>query len=156
MNTAAFLAYADGRRLRWQLVLDHCAEVAEKDPRAQLLAVFDALAEWAHAPCDGFRSNAFVNAQVALAEPGSVIRAVVGQDKRALRTRMLTLAEAAGAPDPGLLVDQLVLIFEGAVATRSLGTVAEPAEMARHTADQLIAAAVTPASVPRGVAGPAR
>ncbi|MFJ8001461.1 hypothetical protein ACIQ7D_30895 [Streptomyces sp. NPDC096310] len=154
MNTAAFLAYFDGRRRRWDLVLEDCAEVAREDPRAQLLAVFDALTEWAHAPCDGFRSNAFVNAQVTLAEPGSVIRAVVTQHKRALRTRMLTLAEAAGAPDPGLLVDQLLLILEGAICTRSLGTVAEPAEKARHTADQLIAAAIAPASVARGVARP--
>ncbi|RDG37806.1 TetR/AcrR family transcriptional regulator [Streptomyces corynorhini] len=154
MNTAAFLAYVDGRRLRWELVLDHCAQTAGKDPRTQLLAVFDALAEWAHAPCDGFRSNAFVNARVALAEPGSVIRAVVTEHKQALRARMLTLAEAAGARDPGLLVDQLLLIFEGAVSTRSLGTVEAPAEMARHTADQLIAAAVAQAPVPRGIARP--
>lgn len=141
MNSAAFLAYLDGRQLRWKFVLDQCAEAADQDPCAQLIAVFDALCEWAHAPCDGFRSNAFVNAQVALAAPGSVIREVVAQHKRALRSRLLTLAEATGTRDPGLLADQLLLLFEGAISTHSLGSVGESAEKARHTAGQLIAVA---------------
>lgn len=154
MNTAAFLAYLDGRQLRWKLVLDQCAEAADQEPRAQLLAVFDALCEWAHAPCDGFRSNAFVHAQAVLAEPDSVVRAVVAQHKKVLRDRLFSLAEAAQAPDAGLLADQLMLIFEGAVSTHSLGSVGEAAEKARHTADRLIAAAFAPGPGMRGTAGP--
>ncbi|MEU8887473.1 hypothetical protein [Streptomyces sp. NPDC048442] len=154
MNTAAFLAYLDGRQLRWGLVLDECAGAADQDPRAQLLAVFDALTEWAHAPCDGFRSNAFINAQAALAGPVSVIHEVVAQHKRALRGRLLGLAEATGTPDPGLLADQLLLLFEGAISTHALGSVGESAEKARHTASQLITAAAPRTPGPRRGAGP--
>ncbi|MFI6697588.1 hypothetical protein ACIBJC_01210 [Streptomyces sp. NPDC050509] len=141
MDTAALLAYLDGRQIRWRLTLDACLEAADQGPRAQLLAVFDALHEWAHASSDGFRSNAFVHAQFALAGPDSTIRAVVARHKCVLRGRMLALAEATGAPDPGLLVDQLLLIFEGAAATHSLGNVSEAADKAHRTARQLIAAA---------------
>lgn len=141
MSTAAFLSYLDGRQVRWRLILDECVEAAGGDPRAQLLAVFDALREWAASPSGGFRSNAFVHAQYELARPASPGRAAVARHKRALRSRMLALAEATGTPDPGLLVDQLLLIYEGAVVNHSLDNVVEPANKAHLTARRLIAAA---------------
>ncbi|WP_326653511.1 MULTISPECIES: hypothetical protein [unclassified Streptomyces] len=141
MDTAAFLAYLDGRQVRWRLTLDECIEAAGRDPRARLLAVFDALRAWAHSPSGGFRSSAFINAHFELAKPENLGRTVITQHKRALRDRMLELAEVTGAPEPGLLVDQLLLIYEGAVANYSLGNVDEPADKAHRTARQLIAAA---------------
>ncbi|GGZ29659.1 TetR/AcrR family transcriptional regulator [Streptomyces nitrosporeus] len=153
MNTTAFLAYLDGRQVRWKLVLDRCAKAADQDPRAQLVAVFDALGEWAHAPCDGLRSNAFVNAQAVLAEDGGVVRTAAARHKRALRGRLAALAGEAGAADPGLLADQLLLIFEGAVLAHALDSVAEPVEKARHTACRLIAAATTRTPGVRGATG---
>lgn len=141
MDTGAFLAYLDGRQLRWRFTLDECVEAAGPDPRARLLAVFDALRAWARSPSSGLRSSAFINAHFELAKSAEPGRAVIAQHKRALRSRMLELAEVTGAPDPGLLVDQLLLIYEGAVANHSLGNVAEPADKAHSTARQLIAAA---------------
>ncbi|MCX5206574.1 hypothetical protein OG897_34860 [Streptomyces sp. NBC_00237] len=141
MSTAAFLAYLDGRQTRWRLILDAAVEAAGGDPRARLLAVFDALREWAGSASDGFRSNAFVQAQYESDHPDGVVRAVIAQHKRTLRGRMLALAEATGTPDPALLVDQLLLVYEGSVVNHSLGTVAESADKAHRTARQLIAAA---------------
>ncbi|WP_093802522.1 hypothetical protein [Streptomyces sp. Wb2n-11] len=141
MDTGAFLAYLDGRQLRWRLTLDECIEAAGHDPRARLLAVFDALRAWARSPSDGLRSSAFTNAHFELAKSPDPGRTVITRHKRALRGRMLELAETTGAPDPGLLVDQLLLVYEGAVANHSLGNVAEPADKAHSTARQLIAAA---------------
>ncbi|MFD3971203.1 TetR/AcrR family transcriptional regulator [Streptomyces cyaneofuscatus] len=138
MNTGAFLAYLDGRQVRWRLTLDECLRAAGPDPRRRLLAVFDALGS--SAP-DGLRSGAFVNAQFELGAPQGVCRTMITQHKRALRARLLELARATGAVDPELLADQLLLVYEGAVANHSLGNVAEPADTARRTARQLIAAA---------------
>ena len=77
MNTEAFLSYLDGRQVRWRLTLDDCIDGAGEDPRTRLLAVFEAQKEWAASP-SGFRSCAFVNAQVELANPEDhPIRAVV-------------------------------------------------------------------------------
>ncbi|MFD5353939.1 hypothetical protein [Streptomyces sp. NPDC058657] len=140
-GAAAFLAYLDGRQLRWRLTLDAAVASAGDDPRARLLAVFDALREWACSSVGGFRSNAFVQAQYEAGRAGGVARTVIAQHKHSLRSRMLALAEATGAPDPGLLVDQLLLIYEGSVVNHSLGTVAESADKAHRTARQLIAAA---------------
>ncbi|GAA3491656.1 hypothetical protein GCM10018987_57390 [Streptomyces cremeus] len=141
-GTAALLAYLDGRQTRWRIILDAAVDAAGDDPRARLLAVFDALREWAcGSSVDGFRSNAFIQAQYESDHPHGVVRAVVAQHKRTLRDRMLALAEATGTPDPGLLVDQLLLVYEGSTVNHSLGTVAEAAAKAHRTARQLIAAA---------------
>ncbi|MFJ2738671.1 hypothetical protein ACIO3O_03285 [Streptomyces sp. NPDC087440] len=141
-STAAFLAYLDGRQTRWRLILDAAVDSAGDDPRARLLAVFDALREWAcGTSADGFRSNAFIQAQYESDHPDGVARAVIAGHKRTLRARMVALAEATGTPDPGLLVDQLLLVYEGSTVNHSLGTVAESAATAHRTARQLIAAA---------------
>jgi hypothetical protein len=143
VNAEAFLAYLDGRQMRWRMTLDDCIDGAGEDPRARLLAVFEAVKEWA-ASSSGFRSCAFVNAQVELAEPEHhPIRAVVAAHKRALCDRVRQLAEATGAPDPGLLVDHLMLLYEGAIAQHTAGTVANAVDKAHATARQLIAAART-------------
>jgi hypothetical protein len=141
VNTAALLAYLDGRQTRWRLTLDAAVDAAGDDPRARLLAVFDALREWAHSVSDGLRSNAFIQAQYESDRPDGIARTVIAQHKRTLRGRMLALAEATGTPDPGLLVDQLLLVYEGSVVNHSLGTVTESADKAHRTARQLIAAA---------------
>ncbi|MFJ9211766.1 TetR-family transcriptional regulator [Streptomyces sp. L-9-10] len=152
MDTAPFLAYLDGRHVRWQLTLDQCVDDAGDDPRARLLAVFDALRSWA-ASSPGFRSCALVNAMVELADPQHPARSVTAAHKRALRARMLELAEATGAPDPGLLVDQLLLVYEGAIAGHAVGSVEKAEDKAHLTARRLIAAA-TPHPMDSFWAGP--
>ncbi|MFF9350154.1 TetR/AcrR family transcriptional regulator [Streptomyces sp. NPDC014734] len=140
MDTEPFLAYIDGRQARWRLTLDQCIEEAGDDPRARLLAVFDALRAWADSQ-PGFRSFSFTHAMVELAGPQHPARTVLTANKQALRRQMLELAEATGTPDPGLLTDQLLLIYEGAIANHALGTVDRPADRAHATARQIIAAA---------------
>ncbi|MER7394107.1 TetR family transcriptional regulator [Streptomyces sp. NPDC000151] len=152
MDTIAFLAYLDGRQTRWQLILDDCIDDAGADPRARLLAVFDALKEWAVSP-SGFRSCAFAHAQVELARPDHPARSVVARHKKALRERVRELAEATGAPAPDLLADQLLLLYEGVIAQYTVGTVENPADRAHATARQLIAAA-TPYPLDAFWAGP--
>ncbi|MFH8570331.1 TetR family transcriptional regulator [Streptomyces sp. NPDC017993] len=152
MDTVAFLAYLDGRQTRWRLVLDDCIDDAGEDPRARLLAVFDALKEWATSP-SGFRSCAFVHAQVELAPPEHPGRRVVARQKRAVRDRVRELAEATGTPDPDLLADQLLLLYEGVIAQYTVGTVENAADRAHATARQLIAAA-TPHPLDAFWAGP--
>ncbi|MFB6540052.1 hypothetical protein ACFCY8_39700 [Streptomyces noursei] len=152
VDTVAFLAYLDGRQSRWRLTLDDCIAHAGEDPRARLLAVFDALKEWAASP-SGFRSCAFVHAQIELVPPEHPARTVVARHKHALRTRVRELAEATGAPDSDLLADQLLLLYEGVIAQYTVGTVHDAADRAHATARQLIAAA-TPYPLDAFWAGP--
>ncbi|ATY98975.1 TetR/AcrR family transcriptional regulator [Streptomyces bacillaris] len=138
MDTGAFLSYLEGRQVRWRITLDECLRAAGPDPRRRLLAVFDALKSLA---ADGLRCGAFVNAQFELGEPQGPCRTAIAETKRCLRADVLELARATGAVDPELLADQLLLVYEGAVANHSLGNVADPVGAAHQVARRLIAAA---------------
>ncbi|MBX6768095.1 MAG: TetR/AcrR family transcriptional regulator, partial [Actinomadura rubrobrunea] len=106
------LAYLNGREVRWQALLDRCVRDAGDDPRTRLLAVFDALKEWASSQ-SRYRGCSFVNAMAELADPDHPARTLVTSYKRALRDRIFELAQATGAADPELLTDQLLLLYEG-------------------------------------------
>ncbi|RFU40296.1 TetR/AcrR family transcriptional regulator [Actinomadura logoneensis] len=138
---ALIMAYLEGRETRWQLRLQRAIDAAGDDPRARLLAVFDALSEWARSQ-SRFRGCSFVNALAELAEPDHPARAVVQAYKSALRDCVLQLAQESGAPDPALLTDQLLLVYEGAISTNALGNVEDAVDKAHFTAEQLINAAV--------------
>ncbi|UKY53512.1 hypothetical protein [Streptomyces inhibens] len=152
METGPFLAYIEGRQMRWKFTLDQCIDDAGADPRARLLAVFDALRSWA-ASQPGFRSFSFTHAMVELAGPQHPAHIMVTSNKRALRKRILELSEATGTPDPNFLTDQLLLIYEGAISNHALGNVDEAADKAHATARQLISAA-SPLPVSTFLAGP--
>lgn len=129
-------AYLEGRDIRWRTTMEHVLSDAGDDPRARLLAVFDALRIWHEDP--RYRGCSFANAAAELSDAGHPARAVVRAHKDALRARMSDLARAAGRTDPDLLVDQLLMLFEGATTTQALGTVSGAVDKARATAEQLI------------------
>jgi AcrR family transcriptional regulator len=131
------LAYLDGRDVRWRGMLERAITAAGDDPSARLLAVFDALRSWAVSETR-FRGCSFANAMAELADPGHPAREVVTSLKKALRDRMLDLAEATGTADPGLLVDRLLFVYEGAIVNHALGNVEDAMDKAHATARLLI------------------
>ncbi|MFC5184750.1 TetR/AcrR family transcriptional regulator [Actinomadura harenae] len=137
---ALIIAYLEGRETRWQLRLQRAIDAAG-DSRGRLLAVFDALSGWASSE-SRFRGCSFVNALAELAEPNHPARAIVHAYKAALRDCVFQLAEESGTADPELLTDQLLLVYEGAITTNSLGNVEAAFDKAHFTAEQLINAAV--------------
>lgn len=133
---ALVAAYLEGRDVRWRATLEQQIAAAGDDPRDQLLAVFDALRIWHTDP--RFRGCSFANATAELADPAHPARTVVKDHKTALRDRMTGLARATGHPRPDELVDQLLILFEGATTTQALGTVTNAVATARATAQALI------------------
>lgn len=129
-------AYLEGRDLRWRASLEDAIATAGDDPRAQLLAFFDALSTWQDDP--RFRGCAFANAAAELAAPDHPARAVVTKHKQSLRQRMTEIADALPHTAPNLLVDQLMMLLEGATTTYALESVSNAADKARMTAAQLI------------------
>ncbi|MCP2339929.1 TetR/AcrR family transcriptional regulator [Actinomadura rupiterrae] len=142
---ALIMAYLEGRETRWQLRLQRAIDDAGDDPRARLLAVFDALEGWAQSESQ-FRGCSFVNALAELAEPDHPARAVIHSYKAALRDCVFQLAQESRTADPELLTDQLMLVYEGAISTNSLHTVENAVGKAHFTAAQLINASVPVAS----------
>jgi AcrR family transcriptional regulator len=81
------------------------------DPRARLLAVFDAQGELFAQP--NFRGCAFVTAS-AEAPRGGLVEQATDDYRDEIRALLTRLADEAGAPDAAALGRQLQLIYDGA------------------------------------------
>jgi len=108
--------------------------------RAQLSAMFDALAEWFAAP--EFRSCMFIKAASEYPHPDHPIHAQAAEHKRLLFLQLRSIAADAGAQDPTALARALLLLKEGAIVTAHLGHEADPAADAKATAAVLLSAAL--------------
>lgn len=129
-------AYLHARDARWRATLDQAITSAGNDPSQQLLAVFDALHTWHTNP--QFRGCSFANAAAELSDTDHPARAAIAAHKRALRDRIHLIATSTAHPTPDLLVDQLMMLFEGATTTQALGEVSDAARKARATAQTLL------------------
>lgn len=101
-----------------------------------LLAVFDALREWAAGP--DFRGCMFLKAAAEFPGPGDPVRARAVAHKAALRDDLAAMAREAGLAAPGALARQLLLLIEGATVTAHLGAGAAAFDDARAAAVLLI------------------
>ncbi|MFI6683869.1 TetR/AcrR family transcriptional regulator [Streptomyces sp. NPDC050485] len=135
---ALVAAYLDRRDQRWTASLRGHVEAAGGEPRGQVLAVFDWLAEWFTEPA--FRGCAFLNALGELGDTPAAVDAVVRRHKARLRELLGTLAAAAGAPAG--LGAQLMILAEGATAVAALDPGPAPARQARSIAETLLEQAV--------------
>ncbi len=111
-------------------------EALGDSPRAQLLAMFDALGEWFAEP--GFRSCMFIKASGEFPDPGHPIHVQSAEHKRLIFQTVRDLARRAGASDPDLLARQLLLLKEGAIVTAHLGHAGNPADDAKTVARILL------------------
>ena len=129
---------------RWERAEGTCPD----DPRAQLGAILDMVATRVTHPL--WRGCPFLNTNTEFPEPDHPARAVILANKRAVRSRLHALGEAAGVRDPDLLAQQLQLLIDGAYAIgQSLGPNG-PAQTVADAGRALIAAHI---QVPFGLSG---
>jgi AcrR family transcriptional regulator len=108
-------------------------------PRERLLAVFDYLDEIVAE--QDFRGCAFQRASAE--SPPDAPSAEVSQDSRAWTRQLFTeLARDAGAADPAVLGQQVVLLYDGAIVSAQLDGERAAARSAKAAADQLLTAAI--------------
>lgn len=108
--------------------LDH----PDLGPRERLLAIFDA------SVVTRFRGCPFHNAAVESAGMLDGVDDIVREHKRAFGERLAAVAGEAGAHDPYLLAQQLLVLFEGATALATSMNDTAPIVHARSAAAQLI------------------
>ena len=138
---AAFLEAADRRYWAWW---DRVVARHPGDPRAQLLALFRAVAKRVRSP--DYRGCPFVNTATEFPDAGHPGRVIALANKRELRARLRGLAAAAGARDPDRLAGQLQLLLDGAYATGQMLHAAGPGDVLEAAAEALIAAQRAPAA----------
>jgi AcrR family transcriptional regulator len=130
-------AYLSGQEAEFWAYFDAAMAKAD-DPKGQILAFFEVLAERAVRP--GYRGCGLTNAAVEYPEDGHPGRAVAVAHKRDLRARLREMTRAMDAQKPKKLADALLLLIEGVYVTSQLFGPDGPAPAARGAAEALIEA----------------
>ena len=99
-----------------QAILDRYlpTEDSQATPRQKILDVFGALTRWSKAP--DFRGCPFVNVATEIADPKHPARAVARDSKLVLGRYFARQAQTGGAMEPNALAEQLLMLFDGAIA----------------------------------------
>ena len=127
-------AYLNGRHASWRERMTRRL-AGYRNPRDRLLGVFDLLAERMAAP--GFHGCAFANAS-AESPPGSSAEEASTEYRTSLRSLFTDLARDAGAPDPGGLARQLMMLYDGANISARMDRDPSAAATARAAAATLL------------------
>ncbi len=120
-------------------------------PRAQVLAVFDRLAERFADP--GFRGCPFVNAVAELGESCAAAQGIALRFKQQRRDWLRDRLVEAGARDAETLATQVALLVEGAIASMLVHHDPAVVDTARSAAEVLLDAGLTPPAAPPPGAG---
>ena len=139
---ALVAAYLRHRHERWMRRWDgHVA--AAPDTAAALLAIFDALDEWAREG-GASRGCAFVDAAAELSDRSHPAWREISAHKDGVRDRLVELALAAGGPEPEAIAERLLLLYEGALSALLVGYIDRPVAQAREVAEGLVAGVPAP------------
>jgi AcrR family transcriptional regulator len=134
---AAYIERSDRLYREW---FDAVVQAAGHDPRARILAVFDALEEQVQP--DRCRGCPFLMALTEFPDPNLPVHRRAVATKRWVRERfgelVEALAETAAVRDPVGLADRLTLVFEGVYASVQALGADGPAVRARAFAEALL------------------
>ncbi|MEX0300044.1 MAG: TetR family transcriptional regulator [Kordiimonas sp.] len=115
------------------------ATALSNSPKQELIATFDALAEWFEDK--KFKSCMFIKASSEYQDPDHPIHMVSAEHKKLLHVYMQRLAEKAELKNPKELASQLQLLQEGAIVLAHLHGCEGVAENAKIAAKALVNAA---------------
>ncbi|MGY1839744.1 MULTISPECIES: TetR/AcrR family transcriptional regulator [unclassified Modestobacter] len=110
---ALVAAYLQERHERWRATWDEVLQQCT-DPAARLLSLFDAVARYRRQ--EGNRRGCGFLAAATELPGGHPGQTWLAADTRLLTERLQTLAQEAGADDPGSLAGELLLVYDGALA----------------------------------------
>jgi AcrR family transcriptional regulator len=129
-------AYLENRHGAWKATVEAGLESADT-PDGRILAIFDTLGRLFSRP--DYRGCAFLNA-TAEAHPDSVEERAAGRFREWIHQLFGGLVDDLGVEDPHTLVDQLIVLYDGATTTSQMDKTAAPAASAKAMARLLLAA----------------
>jgi AcrR family transcriptional regulator len=112
-------------------------QAAGDDPRTRLLAIFDMLGGVIEDP--SFRGCRYLSADLAFADPDHPAHAITRQYREQLRRLFEEELTKLGHQQPASAADQLLLLNDGTLAAGATRPNSDPAGLARHLAEQIIA-----------------
>jgi AcrR family transcriptional regulator len=129
--------YLLGRHATWSADVDRAVSAAPT-PEDKVLAVYDVLGILFARP--DFRGCSFMNA-VAEGQPGSAEVLAAANFRAWVHELFDGLVGNLPVKDRAVLVKQLIVLYDGAVANAQMDSTAEPAKTARNLAQLLITSA---------------
>ena len=111
-------------------------ERADREPREQLLAVFDIVDEILH--LEGFRGCFFVNVAMEFPLPHDPPHVAAANNKRAIHDLVFGITKRLDVDEPETLARQIVLLMEGAYVSRHVIGDEDAGAEARRAAALLI------------------
>ena len=130
-------AYLRARDERWRTWLEDQVGRRASSPGDRIPAVFDALGEWMDGN-EGYRGCAFVNASTEIPGTDHPAYGVISDHKKWMLGYFEELAGDAGIDSPAELAERLLILYEGAMVARTMGTGRKPIQRAREIAEALI------------------
>jgi AcrR family transcriptional regulator len=130
--------YLLGRHAAWTARIEAAID-PEGDPKAKVLATFDVLGELFAEP--DYRGCSFMNA-IAEAPAGGPELAAAANFRLWLHQMFGDLVGGLGVQNPTLLAAQLVILYDGAVATAQMDSSPASAQIAKMLAAMALEAAV--------------
>lgn len=126
------------RRQRWETKAfnERAMQIAGGDPRKLLLAIFDVLDEWFNHP--DYFGCMFLNVCVEFPSPNDPIHRLGMQHYCDASSELAEVAASAGASDPKLLAEQLVVLMQGTLTHRQVTGDNDAAAKARAVAQAMI------------------
>jgi AcrR family transcriptional regulator len=106
------------------------------DPAARLYALWDVLDEWFNH--DEFRGCIFLTAAVEFPSANEPAHQAASAHSRAIQDMLLELATLAGAEDPQLLAENLMVLVDGSLVVRHVMGNPNAAHIARRNAEMLL------------------
>lgn len=128
------LAHKDAQETeQWTQVM---RERGGSDPRRQIMALFDILAEWFEEP--GFRGCMFINAAVEFPSPNDPIHTTAAQHGESMFKVIRARAQEAGTSQPEVLAKQISMLLSGALVSRSVDLDRTAVETARAMGEMVM------------------
>lgn len=129
---AEVLRQRDQRWMQWFIA----STTKVTEPKARLLASFDALGEWFST--EDFNGCAFINAAGECGHSSKLIREVAREHKVNLERYLAQLATAYGSADPQKLAFDVLLLIEGAITVAKVMGDKTAARTGKRLAEQLL------------------
>jgi len=131
------VAYLKRRDDKWMVWLEDRVEQLAKRPENRLLAIFDALGEWFSEP--DFRGCGFINTAAETADCGAIEFMLSVEHKKRLAAFVKEAAKLAHVKRVDQLVDEVMLLVEGAIVRAQMERTSKPAATAKAIAKSLVA-----------------
>lgn len=126
------------RRQLWEAKAfnDRAAQIAEGDPARLLVAIFDVLDEWFNHP--DYYGCMFLNVCVEFPSPNDPIHQVGMGHYCDAKAELTEVARQAGAKDPELLAEQIIVLMQGTLTHRQVTGDNDAAAKARPVVQSLV------------------